>query len=221
MELLLWRCYLHAQVSQIGSVMLSSTDIDIDFADKYAAQAGLPRISASQFGPDGRRQQHASGIYFQNIPIDPLTDLAAFDYETAKKFGYFKVDFLNLTLYNDIEDEDHLVRLVTKDPDWSLFDYPEIVGKLTQIGNHFNVVKAIRPKSIDDLAVVCALMRPGKLHLLGKTRAEIDAEIWKPIPDGYAYKRAHAIAYATSIVVQLNRMCEIMEQELDDAKGAD
>jgi hypothetical protein len=34
----------------------------------------------------------------------------------------------------------------------------------------------------------------------------------KPADDSYYFKKAHAIAYAVSIVVQLNLFCEQVEQ---------
>jgi DNA polymerase III alpha subunit len=59
------------------------------------------------------------------------------------------------------------------------------------------------PSSIEQLAMFIALLRPGKRHLIGKSWQTIEAEIWIPT-EKYYFKKSHAIAYATSIVVQLN-----------------
>lgn len=192
-----------------------TTDIDIDFADRTLALAGLSYVSASMTNARGQKQRHASGVYFQNVPIDPLTGLCAFEYEEAAEHGYFKIDFLNNSLYEAVRDEDHLVTLLSTEPDWSLLEHDHIVDMLAHLNGNFGVVKMIRPKSIEDLSVVLALMRPGKRHLMGRSRAEIDQDIWTAGTDGFTFKRAHAIAYAASIVVQLNLICEGVAAEID------
>lgn len=185
----------------------ADTDIDIDFADRDAALAGLPHIAASMIAR-GRRQRHPTGIYFQEVPVDPVDGLCAVEYEKAASLGYFKLDFLNNSVYAGVRDESHLVELLARDPQWELLDDPKIVSGLAHIGNHFNIVQSIRPLSIEDLAVCIALIRPGKRHLIGRARYEIDQHIWDRVEDGYSFKRAHAIAYAASIVVQLNLLTE-------------
>ena len=189
------------------------TDIDLDFLSRDDALVGLPHVCAMMVDKNGERI-HASGVYFQNVPINPLTGLCAFDYERAASFGYFKLDFLNNSIYDGIEDEDHLDRLMDTEPNWDLLLVREFVDDLAQLGNHYGVVQTIRPRSVDDLALVLALIRPGKKHLLNLPREEMEKEIWKPNPDGYVFKRAHAIAYAVSIVVQLNRLVEKLMEDL-------
>ena len=191
----------------ILSMTIVSTDIDIDFADRLGALEGLAHVPAAVVS-DGRRQRHPSGAYFQEIPFDPLTGLAAFDFKQAAELGYFKVDFLNNSIYEGVQDEDHLDRLMNQEVDWELFLNRGIVDQLSHVAGHYGIIHSIQPKSIEDLAVVLALIRPGKRHLVGQARAAIDAEIWQPSSDGYEFKRAHAIAYAVSIVVQLNLIWE-------------
>jgi hypothetical protein len=54
-----------------------------------------------------------------------------------------------------------------------------------------------------------ALIRPAKRHLIGKTWTEIGQEIWtKPENGDYYFKKAHAVAYAQVVVVQMNLICE-------------
>jgi hypothetical protein len=59
-----------------------------------------------------------------------------------------------------------------------------------------------------------ALLRPGKKHLIPvceeKGFQAIDQEIWVKTEDAYFFKKAHAIAYAHVIVVQLNLLCEMV-----------
>lgn len=192
------------------------TDIDIDFADRDKALEGLEFISASIQNKDGSFSRHPSGVYFQDIPVNPYNGLAAFEYATAEEIGYFKIDFLNQSVYNEIRDEDHLSELMATEPLWELLDEEEMVKKLIHIHNHYEVVKKIKPRSVEDLAVVLALIRPGKKHLLNKPRSVIDVEIWKRNPqDKYAFRKAHAISYAALIVVQMNLIVERISASLE------
>lgn len=189
-------------------------DIDIDFFDKTHALIGLDCVPAS-VAKNGEFTRHPSGVYFQDIPVNPMTELAAFDYHRAEELGYFKVDFLNSSIYAGVENEAHLQRLLDAEPDWTLFEHKSIVEMLNHIRDHFGIVQFIQPKSIDDLSVVLALIRPGKRHLMGLGRLEIDAEIWTSDGSGYSFKRAHAVSYAATIVVQLNLICENMARQME------
>ncbi len=185
-----------------------TTDIDIDFYDRTTALEGLQYVLAVEVRNKERRR-HASGVYFHDIPVDPLDGMAAWDYQTAESKGYFKVDFLHNTIYQGIRDETHLIELLTTEPPWDLFDDEDVVNSLAHVSGHFGVVHSIGPKSIGDLAICIALIRPGKKHLIGKPRSEIDRHIWiKPNDGGYHFKKSHAISYASAIVVQLNLMIE-------------
>jgi hypothetical protein len=182
------------------------TDIDIDFADPAAALATLDAIPAVLIQSDGRAK-HVSGVYFQDIPVDPLDGMAVWDHKEAATRGYFKIDFLSNTLYRGVRDEAHLDALLNTPPPWHLLRNPTIVSQLHQLHNHQDVVEQFEPQSIEDLAVCLAIIRPGKRHLRYRPRFEIDQEIWLPTEHNY-YKRSHAIAYAVSLVVQLNLLVE-------------
>lgn len=191
--------------------MTLHTDIDIDFKDRSAALALLPHIPASMLN-HGNMVRHNTGVYFQAIPNDPSKNIATIPYEQAEELGYFKIDFLNNNVYEHVQDNAHLERLLAMEPAWELLDDPDVVSMLAHIHSHFDIVNVIKPKSVEDLSVVLALIRPGKRHLLHKNRADIDLEVWLPPADGsYFFKKAHAVAYAVSIVVQLN---QIVEQSL-------
>jgi hypothetical protein len=169
---------------------------------------------AASMEKQGERIRHNTGVYFQDIPTDPIDGCASILSDNASNNGYFKVDFLPLTLYSDVRSEDHLIELINEPVMWEMFEHRDIVGMLTHIHSSFGIVQAIKPKSIDDLAVILGLMRPGKRHLLGQPREVIDTEIWKPGSDGFVFKRAHAYAYAVTIVVNLNLICEQMAAKL-------
>lgn len=182
-----------------------STDIDIDFMDRKQALAGLHHVAARL--DDGRR--HPSGVYFQAIPVDPLDGMAAWDAKTAEEKGYFTVDFLNNSIYRAVRNEAHLVDLLTREPPWHRFADPATAEKLAHLRNNVDVVQTINPQNIYDLAVCLALIRGSKRHLVHKPRAEIEREIWlKPTDGKMSFKRAHAVAYAASLVVQLNLLIE-------------
>jgi hypothetical protein len=188
--------------------MKITTDIDIDFKDRNEALQALPHIAASMVN-QGKNVRHNTGVYFQDIPVDPLTSFSSIPYGKAEEMGYFKIDFINNTVYHDVRDTAHLDTLLAMEPAWDLLDDPDVVSLLAHIHSHFDIVQIIKPRSIEDLSVVLALIRPGKRHLLHKTRAEIDADIWCPPADGsYHFKKSHSYAYSVSIVVQLNAIVE-------------
>lgn len=187
------------------------TDIDIDFANCTLALRDLKHVTASTIQKtDGQRLRHPSGVYFQDIPVDPLDGMAAWEHTVAAEHGFFKIDLLNNSIYEQVRNEAHLVALLTTDPPWKRLDDPAVVKRLAQIGkqdSHFLIVQKIEPRSILDLAICIALIRPGKCYLLSRPRFEIERDIWLPV-SGYYYKRSHAIAYAASIVVQFNLLVE-------------
>lgn len=196
---------------------IKNPDIDIDFADREEALSCFEVIPASRYDLEKNDLiKHNSGVYFQNIPQDPVTELAAIPYEEAEKRGYFKIDFLNLSLYKGVKDEDHLISLIEQEPCWELLRHEEFVEQLDQISRHYEIVSAYHPESIEELAMVLALIRPGKKHLVGLPFDEIRGDIWKKSDDKYDFKKSHAIAYAQAIAVQLNLICEQFPEECDD-----
>ena len=189
-------------------------DVDIDFANRNEALQGLLHIPASQFEREDLRK-HVVGVYFQSIPVDPLTGFASIPYEEAEARGYFKLDFLNLHVYKGVKDEDHLNQLIAREPMWELLDEPAFVETLFQLGGVIDgiptsdLLSAYKPRSIMDLAIFLALIRPRKKHLIGLEWDEIKEEIWKPGDDSlYGFKKAHAVSYAHVVVVQMNLFVE-------------
>lgn len=188
------------------------TDIDIDFGSRENILEIIPHIIASRL--DGNSLvKHNVGVYLQKIPMDPMTGLSSIPYQEAEDRGYFKFDFLNVRAYglDQITDEDHLKKLIDREPNWNMLRYQDITNQLFQINgeDNFHLLQLMHPKSVDQLAMTLALQRPGKRHLVGKTWSEIEESVWDASDDGnYSFKKSHAIAYAIAIVVQLNLLTE-------------
>lgn len=183
-------------------------DIDIDVADRDLVLSYLKHTPAS-INNNGKWTKHNTGVYFQTIPSHPLEGISSIDYKTAEQDGWFKVDFLNNNIYKNIRSEAHLNHLLKIEPLWDLLEHEEVVEQLYHINNYASVVAEYKPKSVQELAMLLAVIRPAKKHLLGKSFEEISKTVWdKPAGDEYYFKKAHAIAFATAIVVQLNALCE-------------
>ena len=183
-------------------------DVDIDMRDRDEFLSTIPHIVGS-IEKDGVYTKHNTGVYFQNIPVFPLENFSAIDHKAAEEAGYFKVDFLNNSVYDNIESMDHLDQLLNTEPMWELLEHKEVVEQLYHISNYADLVKQYKPTSIMQLAYLLAIIRPAKKHLQGKDWQEISETVWdKPSDGSYYFKKAHAVAFATAIVVQLNRICE-------------
>jgi DNA polymerase III alpha subunit len=183
-------------------------DIDIDVANREEILKLINHVPASIQTKAGKKK-HNTGVYFQNVPVDPATGFCGIDYESAGDIGFLKIDFLNNHVYANIRDEEHLNKLLEQEPMWELLEHPEVVETLFQIHNHYDLVQQYRPQSVNELAMLLAIMRPGKAHLQGQPWEIIQDSVWqKSSSDKYFFKRSHAIAYAMVIVVQLNLLVE-------------
>lgn len=186
-------------------------DIDIDFYNRDTALALVKHVPASRV-QDGEVKKHNSGVYLHDAPFDPVTGLASIDYETAEERGYFKIDFLNVSIYKDIKDEQELVRLMTTEPLWDLLEQKDFCDLIFHVNGYHELIAKLKPRSIEQLAMFLALLRPGKKHLLPKVQSEgwdsVSDEIWTKTDDNYSFKKSHAVAYAHAIVVQMNKECE-------------
>jgi DNA polymerase III alpha subunit len=184
-------------------------DIDIDFADRDRALSVIKHIPASISTENGTFKKHNTGVYCTSIPYNPITNLANIDYKTAEDRGYFKIDFLNVSIYKDVKDEAHLIQLMETEPLWDLLLQDEFTNLLFHVNGHGSLLRQMMPTSIEQLAMCLALIRPAKRHLIGKSWTEIGETIWeKPETGDYYFKKAHAVAYAAAIVVQMNLICE-------------
>ena len=181
-------------------------DIDIDFADRTRALAVLKHIDARL---DSTSKKHNTGIYCTSIPYNPMTGISTIDYREAENRGYFKIDFLNVSVYEGVKSKQHLTKLLETEPLWDLLLEDEFVNKLFHVNGHGSILRQMKPTSIEQLAAVLAMIRPAKRYLIGKDWTTVMTEIWtKPENDEYYFKKAHAVAYAHVIVVQMNLIIE-------------
>jgi DNA polymerase III alpha subunit len=184
-------------------------DIDIDFADRTLALAHFKHVTASIKEDDGTFKKHNSGIYCTSIPYNPITEISTIDYKTAEDRGFFKIDFLNVSVYEKVKSREHLQKLMETEPIWDLLENDDFTNLLFQVNGHGDLLRKLKPTSILELAACLALIRPGKRHLQEKTWKDIMATVWdKPTTGEYYFKKSHAVAYATAIVVQMNLICE-------------
>jgi DNA polymerase III alpha subunit len=117
-------------------------------------------------------------------------------------------------VYEGVKDRAHLKQLMETEPLWDLLEQDDFTNLLFHVNGHGNVLRQMKPKSIEELAAVLAIIRPAKRYLVGKSWNEVFKEVWqKPTTDEYYFKKAHAVAYAMVIVVQMNLICEQISYE--------
>jgi hypothetical protein len=187
--------------------MSTQFDIDIDFGDRDRVLKLIQHTPASMLR-DGVLVRHNTGVYVNPIPQDPFTGLANIDYETAEGLGYIKLDLLNVHVYNQIRDEAHLDELIARKPFWEMLRHREFVEQLIHLGNHFDTVQKHFPDTLEKLAMVLAVIRPAKRHLIGKSWREINESVWVRPDEGYYFKKAHAFGYAQLVWVHINLLTE-------------
>ena len=183
-------------------------DIDIDFSDRTRALDLFEHTVASRLD-NGQVKPHNTGIYVTSIPKDERNNLSTIEYKTAEDRGYFKIDFLNVGVYEGVRDETHLKQLMETEPLWDLLLQDDFVNLLFHVNGHGSILRQSKPESIEQLAAVLAMIRPAKRYLIGKDWTTVMTEVWtKPENDEYFFKKSHATAYAVAVVVQMNLICE-------------
>jgi DNA polymerase III alpha subunit len=188
-------------------------DIDLDFYDRTKALDVFKHVTAS-IEENSAFKKHNTGIYCTSIPYNPITNLSTIDYKMAEKRGYFKLDFLNVSVYEGVNNKAHLTQLMETEPLWDLLLEDDFTNQLFHINGHGSILREMKPTTIEQLAAVLAMIRPAKRHLIGKDWNTVNSEVWqKPEGDDYYFKKAHAIAYAHVIVVQMNLICERISTE--------
>ena len=180
-------------------------DIDIDFADRNVILSKINhRVAKLE-----TEKKHNTGVYVTECPHNPVTNLSTVDYKTAEDRGYFKLDFLNVSIYKDVRDESHLTELMERKPIWQLLEHKDFVDKVFHLSGHDSLLKQLKPTSVQQLAATLAIIRPAKRHLANQSWEEISKEVWvKPTNGDYFFKKAHAFAYAVSVIVHMNILCE-------------
>jgi DNA polymerase III alpha subunit len=188
-------------------------DIDIDFINREDALKHFKHIKAKRV-EDGKSVKHNTGVYMHEVPFDPENNLCSVPYEEAEEQGLFKIDFLNVSLYKGIINEEHLNRLMEREPLWELLEQNDFTDLLFHVNGHGQILRKLKPTSVEQLAAVLAMIRPAKRHLIDQTWPDIMTEVWKkPEGEEYFFKKSHATAYAVAIVVQMNLICEQIGQQ--------
>ena len=114
-------------------------DIDIDISPETKPEDIFKIIKASMIEKD-EIKKHPVGVYFQNIPTDPITGLAAIPYKDAEALGYYKIDMLHLNILKQFDSKSEIKSLLKKPTNWSLLEDRTIVENLFHIGKHFDIV---------------------------------------------------------------------------------
>lgn len=186
--------------------MISKSDIDIDVPFRDKALDALPEYINASIINNNIIKPHNVGVYLQDAPTFLNTNMSSIPYEKMHEFGFFKLDILTNTVYEDVKDENHLDRLLNTEPNWNLLLDERIVQNLFQIHRYYELLKKWKPSSVVELAMFISMIRPSKKHLFEFNSWEaIKNEIWEPpVDDSPYFKKSHSIAYAMVIVVQLN-----------------
>lgn len=189
------------------------SDIDIDFANREDIFKHIVTIPASL--ENGKI--HPSGRYVTDIPIDPITGFACIDYKKAESLGYYKIDFLNMSVYSFIKDVGQYNQLMEMETPWEKILDKSFCEKVVHIGNYHNVVSHYEPSTIEEMAMVLSVIRPGKKHLIGKSFDILRDNVWKKEigqeHDGvYAFKKSHSIAYAVLVSLHIKLLSYFPDQ---------
>lgn len=191
--------------------MKFSSDIDIDFADRDRALRLLKHTAAS-IEKDDTVVKHNTGIYVTDIPVNPFNGFAAIDYVQAEQRGYVKLDFLNVGIYSQVHDEDHLHQLMNQEPEWHRLYEPEFCSQVIHINNHYETLIKMPEavNSIPRMAMFLAVIRPAKRHLIGHVWDRVAEEIWqRPADNSYYFKKSHGYAYSHLVVVHMNLLTNL------------
>jgi len=185
-------------------------DIDIDFADRDIILSQLEhRVAKLNTG-----KKHNTGVYATEIPHNPIDNLATVEHKAADERGYFKLDFLNVSIYKNVRDNEHLTQLMEREPLWQLLEHTDFSDKVFHLNGHGELLKQLKPSSVEQLAATLAIIRPAKRYLAGHSWNSILQEVWtKPTDNSYYFKKAHAVSYAMACVVHMNLLCEQITNE--------
>jgi hypothetical protein len=182
-----------------------SADIDIDVPDRSKILELIRHTPARQV-VDGRPRRHNSGVYVTDIPRDIEHGCAAIDYETAEQRGYFKIDLLNMTVYQLIRDPAHYEEMLSATPPWSrLWSDRPWTSQLVHVGQYSKLLESMQPDTIQRLAAFISIIRPGKAHLQNKPWSQVFESVWDGDDSkGFIFKKSHAISYSVLVTLHMN-----------------
>ena len=180
-------------------------DIDIDLADRQQLLNIIKHIPA-RLSSDQHSRPHNTGIYAMDIPYDAVNRCASIDYESAEKRGYLKIDCLNMSVYQLIQDFTHYQRMLDSTPPWSrLWQDPAWASQLVHVGSYTGLLASMRPDSVPRMAAFISIIRPGKAHLQNQPWDQVFQNVWDGDSSlGYTFKKSHAISYAVLVALHMN-----------------
>lgn len=181
------------------------TDIDLDLANRDHLLSLIQATPARQQAQNQVRK-HNSGVYVTDIPWDPVNQCAAIDYETAEQLGYFKIDLLNMSVYQLIQDQAHYDHLLAEPPPWNrLWTDSAWASQLVHVGNYTELLQTMQPDSIPRMAAFISIIRPGKAHLQNRPWSDVFATVWDGDDSrGFVFKKSHAVSYACLVALHMN-----------------
>lgn len=182
-----------------------SSDIDIDFADRDHVLKLIKHIPA-RMNSQSRVRRHNSGIYVTDIPYDAVNQCAAIDYEAADQRGYFKLDFLNMGVYQLVKDPAHYEEMMRREPPWArIWEDSAWASQLVHVGNYTGLLTSMKPDSVPRMAAFISVIRPGKAHLQDRPWEEVFTTVWDGDDSrGYSFKKSHALSYSMLVVLHMN-----------------
>lgn len=180
-------------------------DIDIDFADRQKI-IELIDCTAARLETAQGIKRHNSGVYVTPIPADPENNCAAIDYDAAEQRGYFKVDLLNVNVYQLITSDEHYRAMLAQEPPWErLWQDAEWASQLIHVGNYTDLLESMRPDSIPRMAAFISIIRPGKAHLQNCAWEQVFDSVWDgDASRGFVFKKSHAVSYAALVALHMN-----------------
>ena len=179
-------------------------DIDIDFPNRDIILNKIKhRVAKLDTG-----KKHNTGVYVTEIPHNPFNEISTIEHKAADERGYFKLDFLNVSIYKDVRDEIHLTELMEKEPLWQLLEHKDFSEQVFHLNGHSALLKQLKPTSVSKLAATLAIIRPAKRYLLNSNWNLIFQEVRTKPEEGYYFKKSHAHSYAMACVVHMNLLCE-------------
>lgn len=191
-----------------------SADIDIDLADRNQLLQLIQATPARQTHQSQVRQ-HNSGVYVTDIPYDPVNQCSALDYKQAEQLGYFKIDLLNMSVYQLIKNSEHYKQVLTTEPPWErLWTDRKWAHQIVHVGTYKSLLENMKPNSIPRMAAFISIIRPGKAHLQNQPWEKVFETVWDGDDSrGFVFKKSHAVSYAVLVALHMNLLNQSDEQE--------
>jgi hypothetical protein len=184
-------------------------DIDLDFGNRDEILSYISHTPASL--ENGRK--HNSGVYCTIVPTNPLTGQCSLSYHDADEAGFFKLDFLNQSVYSKVKSPEHMEKLMNMPIDWKRLNTDrEFVEQLPHIGTYFDKIVSLPEPitNIEELSFFLAALRPAKKYLMGLSWDKVRQHIWKKEENGqYQYKKSHSISYSTLCTLAMRIICDM------------